>query len=116
MDDPGKLTEPPPSLAHSNLEDLTAYWAPEVINRDFLIEGCESKIDYYSLGCVLLEMVSGHRKGFMNKTTISLPYFIPRDLKSLIRGLLDKSPLGRYGFELVTCSPFLIDVRYCLDI
>ena len=110
IDNPESLTEPPPTVsnAQSIKDNMTAYMAPEIIKRDFIIAKCESKIDYYSLGCVLLEMITG--KAPSAKKSPSIPFFMNGDLKKLIKGLLLTDPVKRFGFEKVTASYWLYDV------
>ena len=100
-------------LGKTSTSDLTSYMAPEILKREKLIQGCESKIDYFSLGCVLLEMCSGRRpstKHNLSQAGPKLPWLINKDLKTLIQGLMNPYPLDRYGFERVTISPWLFDV------
>ena len=112
IDDVAGLTEPHPMPTNTPVtSDVTAYTAPELVRRDFIIEGCETKMDYYSLGCVLLEMLTGEPpSNTMRNSGPHLSLFMKKDLKALIRGLLKRNPVERFGFELVTTTQWLYDV------
>ena len=120
INDVDKLTQLPPIILNPTL-DLTAYMAPEVLNHEQIIEGCESKIDYFSLGFVLLEMLTGKpppppsvavvsQNNIIKSSIVKLPWFMNKQLKILIQGLLDPHPLHRYGFELIAVSLWLTNV------
>ena len=123
MDDVGKLTEPHPQITKINnfsSIDLTAYMAPEFIKRDYIIEGCESKMDYFSVGCVLLEMLTGKPPKTQKKTaqwkSPRVSWLMGKKLKLVLRGLLHKIPTARYGYDHVITSDWLYDVRCYIQI
>jgi tetratricopeptide (TPR) repeat protein len=84
------------------------YMAPEQING----EAGDPRIDFYALGCILYELVSGQppfegptardvMSGHLHRPPVLLSSFVdevPPALESLIARLLEKSPRDRLGY------------------
>ena len=49
----------------------------------------------------------------ISETAVSLPFLMSFNLKSLIKGLLEKSDAKRYEWEHVSKCAWLSDVSYC---
>ena len=92
--------------------DLESYMAPELLKRQGVLRGYAYKIDYFSMGCVLLEMCTGKSPLQNNVSSGSprFPWLMKKELKKLIQGLLLSQPNKRYGYKQVRASPFLRDV------
>lgn len=87
------------------------YHPPELINGQVPVEGYGISVDWYMVGCLLYEMVTGQAP-FHNYSTnpevlvkkISyeqppLPNYYGNDTISMIRSLMDKDPKKRIGYE-----------------
>ena len=103
-----KLVELPATIS----VDLASYMAPEVLKCEGIIRGCESKIDYFSLGCVLLEMCTGKSpiQNNMINGSPRVPWLMKKELKFVIQGLLTPNPLKRFGNNQIKASSWLHDV------
>lgn len=97
------------------------YMAPEV----FAAESYNAKVDLWSVGCILYEMVCG-KVPFLEKTqvllfklinetkVISFPLdvHLSNDCQDLLRRLLRKNPLERISLESFFLHPFLEFSKY----
>lgn len=110
------------SKAEADLKDscgTVMYIAPELINK--VKHGFA--VDWWALGCVLVEMVTGHApfgdSDDMNKFEIfnnitekpvRLPLFMSPSLKTLIKGLLMKDQNERFDGQAVLQCAWLKDI------
>lgn len=99
-----------------------AYLAPEMIKK----KGHGKAVDYYSLGIILYEMVTGRppfydeNKELMEqnvlKGSLKIPNEIDENLKSLLLGLLERKVENRLGFKRgfpeIREHPWLKDVNW----
>ena len=95
-----------------------AYLAPEMISK----LGHGKSIDYYLLGVVLYEMVTGlppfysdyKEELFYNiqNNTIEFPEYLSPDLKQLLTDLLNKNPLDRPNIEKIKKYKWFKDISW----
>ncbi|CAG9326813.1 unnamed protein product [Blepharisma stoltei] len=81
------------------------YMSPEMLNN----KGHTHAVDFYSLGALLYEMLTGLSPFYdSNKTRmfwkilnedLPLPNFLSKSAKSLLKGLMEKNPEDRLGFK-----------------
>lgn len=107
----GEITKE--EIKQSELE-VKKYMPPELVNREVILEGCEVKMDYFSAGCVLLELLTGQSPSTVatNRCNPSLPFFMKKALKQLIHGLLMKNPLARFGYAQIMSSSWIKNVDF----
>jgi len=100
------------------------YIAPEIANG-FTKQSHGFPVDWWALGCILFEMLTGEAP-FGDSDTLSkfeiftnileapirLPWLMKSTLKTLLYGLLDKTPKTRFGWNEIRYSPWLQQVSY----
>ena len=123
MADDSTLETRPPGTAEGRLLGTIAYMAPEQVRG----QPCDHRTDVFALGCVVFEMLSGHRP-FPGQTTADVMSAIllksppplsgpgreiPPALEGLVGRCLEKSPGDRFqstqdlAFGLATLSRLL---------
>ncbi len=115
---------------NSEMDELTdgcgtaMYIAPEIASG-FTKFGHGFGVDWWALGCILHEMLTGeapfgdsdHMTKFeifnnINEKNPSFPLFMNQSIKSLIKGLLQKKADQRYSWSQVHGSPWLSEVLH----
>jgi len=100
------------------------YIAPEVASG--FMKGTHGfPVDWWALGCVLMEMVTGEApfgdsdslskfEIFNNITekTVTFPLFMSSSLKQLLKGLLDKNPVKRFAWQQINLSSWTEHVKW----
>ena len=99
------------------------YVAPEIA-EGFMKRSHGFPVDWWSLGCVLFEMLTGHAPfgdtdnaskfeifNNINSREASFPILMNADLKALMKGLLVKDPQQRFSAVEVKQSAWLAKVR-----
>ncbi len=113
---------------NSEMDELTdgcgtaMYIAPEIASG-FTKFGHGFGVDWWALGCILHEMLTGeapfgdsdHMTKFeifnnINEKNPPFPLFMNQSIKSLIKGLLQKKADQRYSWSQVHGSPWLSEV------
>ena len=68
--------------------------------------------DYYCIGCILYEMLTGTKLNLseneLKSQKVFLPNFLSKSVKNLLEGLLCKDPdmrLGTHGIDLIKSHP-----------
>jgi protein kinase A len=100
------------------------YVAPEIAGG-FMKNSHGFPVDWWGLGCVLMEIVTGkapfgdieYMSKFeifnnINEKEISCPLSMDNNLKNLLKGLLDKDQIKRFNFSRVKSSSWLADVNW----
>lgn len=112
----------PHSTQLSDVCGTAMYIAPEIaVGRTHCSHSYP--VDWWALGCILFEMVSGeapfgdgekHTKfeifNNINNRNVSYPVFMNPTLKDMIKGLLNKHQATRFGWTEVCASPWLSQI------
>eukprot|EP01036_Dinobryon_divergens_P024807 gene24807-33287_t len=113
---------PSPTPPSDQLQDgcgTAMYVAPEI--AEGFTRGSHSfPVDWWGLGCVLMEMVTGDAPfgdsetmskfeifNNINHKSVRFPLLMSMELKSLLKGLLDKNPAKRMGWAQVSWEDML---------
>ena len=102
------------------------YMCPEILKR----EGHNHMVDYYTLGAILFEMLTGFPPYYTNnksemtrrilESDLSFPSNLNPDAISLMSGLLERNPSKRIGFkngvQEIKSHPWLQDIDWGLFI
>ena len=84
------------------------YMAPEILNR----ERYSSKVDLWSLGCILYEMACGkHPFETSNKLVFPNDRKLSEDIKSLITRLLERNQNRRIDYKTFFGLPIVKQAR-----
>ncbi|KAJ0409858.1 hypothetical protein P43SY_005752 [Pythium insidiosum] len=107
------------------LSGTRCYWPPEVIRH----QETSQAMDMWALGCILFIMLSGRHpfdmmgcsteseivERILTNESVSFVHpnwrDVPEEIKSLLRGLLDKDPLTRLGVDGLLSHPALTQAR-----
>lgn len=100
------------------------YVAPEIAGG-FMKRAHGFPVDWWSLGCVLMEMTTGNAPfgdtanmskfevfNNINSNSVSYPIFMNADLKFLLKGLLEKEPTKRFGWDAVKACKWLQGMQW----
>eukprot|EP01038_Epipyxis_sp_PR26KG_P010546 gene10546-14168_t len=100
------------------------YVAPEIAGG-FMRNQHGYPVDWWSLGCVLMEMITGSAPfgdsdsmskfeifNNINEKSVRYPLSMTISLKTLIKGLLDKDPKTRYNWLSIKESTWVEDVNW----
>eukprot|EP00742_Colponemidia_sp_Colp-10_P003496 GILJ01003723.1.p1 GENE.GILJ01003723.1~~GILJ01003723.1.p1 ORF type:complete len:872 (-),score=124.93 GILJ01003723.1:436-3051(-) len=111
------------NVSASSFCGSVAYLAPEMLKRS----GHGKSVDWYLLGVMLFEMLTGAPPFFCNnrdqlffnieKGTLKFPTYLSRDARSLLKGLLERDPSRRLGAgpqdaEEIKSHPFFQTVSW----